>query len=249
MEELLTSLGQGPQNGEDPKELAAMREAWEKMLIAGMDGADPGSAFGGLPPGQPSAPAAAPSTSAPSSTSAPVPGPSKPTPAQAKNEAFQDSIRQAMDKLKESEETLKADAASGSDPLAKILADLNLDNLDLGADGEDPGMQAMLENMMASLMTKEMLYDPLKELETKYPDFLKENASKLSAEDKDRYEKQSAKVKEITTVFEQPDYSDDNSAFSMKILGLMNEMQSMGSPPTEIMGEMPPGMVSSLFLQ
>lgn len=29
-----------------------------------------------------------------------------------------------------------------------------------------------------------------------------------------------------------------------RILELMNEMQSYGSPPSEIMGEMPPGIVS-----
>jgi len=103
-------------------------------------------------------------------------------------------------------------------------------------------VQKMLEGMMAQLMSKDILFDPLKELSSKYPDFLKDNVSKLSEEDRGRYEKQANKVKEIVALFEKSDYSDENPEDQMQILQLMNEMQSYGSPPTEIMGEMPPGM-------
>lgn len=57
-----------------------------------------------------------------------------------------------------------------NDPLAKLLADLNLDELGLGGegDGENGGdIQKMLEGMMAQLMSKDILYDPLKELDSK----------------------------------------------------------------------------------
>jgi hypothetical protein len=45
---------------------------------------------------------------------------------------------------------------------------LNLDDLDPGKEGEGGGdMQQMLEKMMAQLMSKDILYDPLKELASK----------------------------------------------------------------------------------
>ena len=100
---------------------------------------------------------------------------------------------------------------------------------------------------------------------------MKDNASELSKEDRERYEKQASKVQEIVAVFEKSDYSDENPEYQMQILHLMNEvrgavfprplsatpaltfvdhlvqMQSYGSPPAEIMGEMPPGIVRKVF--
>lgn len=112
MEELLNELGHGPPEGEDPKEFAAMREAWEKMLISGMDaqgtvptGVDPSGIFS-TSAAPPSVPAPKPASSS-SSKAPPVAGPSTSKPTGSKDEDFQKTIRQAMDKLKESDETLK----------------------------------------------------------------------------------------------------------------------------------------------
>jgi len=44
---------------------------------------------------------------------------------------------------------------------------LNVDDLDLGKDGDGGDMQKMLEGMMAQLMSKDILFDPLKELGSK----------------------------------------------------------------------------------
>lgn len=105
MTELLKELGQAPKDGEDPQEIEEMRQAWEKMLISGMDagGADgvnlPG-VFGGTPP-----------------TAGPAPPPPKAKDVSADSKSgssskpdgndFQKTIRQAMEKLKDSEEALK----------------------------------------------------------------------------------------------------------------------------------------------
>ena len=103
MTELLKELGQAPKDGEDPNELANMREAWEQMLIAGMDGADGinlSSMLSGTPP-------------ATNSTSPPLKAKDAPTPSKAgpsskpSENNFQETIRQAMEKLKDSEDVLK----------------------------------------------------------------------------------------------------------------------------------------------
>ena len=92
---------------------------------------------------------------------------------------------------------------------------------------------------------------------------MKDNASTLSAEDKTRYEAQSKVVAQIVATFEDPSFKDDDPQKSLKIVELMQEvrsqfqdiyvvhpatrhlfseqMQEHGSPPSEIMGPLPPG--------
>ena len=103
MEDLLAELGRsGPEPGEDPKEAEEMRKAWEKMLVAGMD--EKGTGLFGVD-GPPANPPSAPASNALGPSAA---GPSTSTTAQAKTELeFQKTIRQAMEKMKGSEEQLK----------------------------------------------------------------------------------------------------------------------------------------------
>jgi len=144
-----------------------------------------------------------------------------------------------MEKMKESESTLKADSGSSNSELESLLSELGK----MGEGGEgDEDLQGILETMMSQLMSKEVLYEPLKELHDKFPAYLTENAMKLSAEDKKRYESQQECVKKIITIFEAPKYSEEDPEQGIKVVTLMNEMQSFGAPPTEIMGDLPPGM-------
>lgn len=94
---------------------------------------------------------------------------------------------------------------------------------------------------MSSIMSKEVLYEPLKELGEKFPPYLSENATKLSAEDKTRYESQLDRINKILKIFEDPKYSDEDKDKSIELVELMGQMQSFGTPPTEVMGDLPPG--------
>ncbi|KAF9513836.1 hypothetical protein BS47DRAFT_1317306 [Hydnum rufescens UP504] len=227
MEALMRDLGKPSSSGEDSEAQAS----WEKILIAGMEEASRGGVdlFG------------APDSTAPGKAPA---GPARVEDPPPNVDGFQKKILEAMQKLKTSEDNLQSDSSNPSDPLAKLLADLDLGALD-DADGQganEGDFQTMVEGMMTQLMSKDILYDPLKELQEKFPAYLSKNEAVLSAEDKTRYTNQLSKVHEIVAVFERRDYKDDDPAQSTKILGLMNEMQSLGSPPEEIMGELPPGM-------
>ncbi|KAG8944987.1 Peroxisome chaperone and import receptor [Tulasnella sp. 419] len=161
---------------------------------------------------------------------------------------FQNAIRQTMEKLKDSDDALKADAANSADPLAQLLQQLGkMGGEGAGeGEGEDGDMQSLLENMMSSLMSKDMLYEPLKELDEKasfiiFPEYFEKHGPSLSPSDKKKYEEQASLVKKTVNIFDDPSYSDDNPEKSAEILKMMNEMQSLGSPPAEIMGELPPG--------
>jgi len=161
--------------------------------------------------------------------------------AEGSEDPFQKAIRQAMEKMQTSEETLKADEKkpASDDVLETLLSSLGDMNLEDGEGGE--GLESMLESMMSQLMSKEILYDPLKELHSKYPEYLEKQGPSLSADELQRYTQQSQRVSQIVTIFESSSYSDDDLTQSTEVLKLMNEMQSFGSPPSEIMGEMPPG--------
>jgi len=153
--------------------------------------------------------------------------------------SFQERVRQTMDKMKEGQSSLKSSGVEGDPGLGALLS--SLDNT--GAEGEDEeGLQGLLETMMSQLMSKEVLYEPLKEMHEKFPSYLTENENTLSQEDKDRYKKQQKIVSQIITVFEAKEYSEEDPQIGLNVMSLMNEMQECGAPPTEIMGELPPGV-------
>lgn len=80
---------------------------------------------------------------------------------------FQDTIKAAMNKMKETSSTIDAETeekkAAGGDPLAAMMAQM----AGLGDLGGEEGLQGMLDEVMEQLMSRELLYEPLKELAAK----------------------------------------------------------------------------------
>lgn len=149
MEALMRELG-GPaaaspstsQPGKaDPTRDAVFMEAWEQLLVEGMGGEQ----------GKAAAEA----------------GVGKEREREKVEDAFQKTIREGMERMRSAEDGLQADAQAGSqggDSLAQLLASLG-DMGEGGAGGQsEEELQEMLEGMMAQLMSKEILYEPLKEL-------------------------------------------------------------------------------------
>ncbi|KAH9855467.1 Pex19 protein family-domain-containing protein [Lenzites betulinus] len=151
--------------------------------------------------------------------------------------SFQENIKKTMDRMKESDQ--KADEAASQERMNEIFNQLGETVGDMESEEE---LQGLLEKMMTQLMSKEVLYEPLKELHDKFPSYIQDNSATLSAEDKSRYESQSKLVTEIVTIFEDPSYSEDNTEKGMRVVELMQQMQEYGSPPAEIMGPLPPGV-------
>lgn len=159
---------------------------------------------------------------------------------------FQSKIKQTMNKLKQSESDLKAEgSASTSDPdmasFEALLKDLGMGE-NGGLDASEESMDGFFEKMMGQLMSKEVLYEPLKELSDKFPGFLANPPADLTSEDKQRYQTQMVCVQNIVAVFEAPGYDDKNADDIKKVVDLMSEMQSYGAPPESIMGPLPPGL-------
>lgn len=122
------------------------------------------------------------------------------------------------------------------------------------AEGGD--FQNVLEGMMEQLMSKDILYEPMLDLQNKvpvlsfffsfmpmlnegrsvvgyinltcsvfmcvqYPQWLKDNKDKISAEEYARYEKQYGYVKEIVEFFDRPDFDDKSDTQAKSVIDLM----------------------------
>lgn len=53
---------------------------------------------------------------------------------------------------------------------------------------------------------------------------MQDNAAKIKPEDKKRYEAQQTIITQIVSIFESPNYSDDDATQGVKVVGLMNEV-------------------------
>ncbi|KAJ3514102.1 hypothetical protein NM208_g15094 [Fusarium decemcellulare] len=108
----------------------------------------------------------------------------------------------------------------------------------LGGEGSEEEFSKMLMGMMEQLTNKEILYEPMKELDEKFPEWLAKNRGTTPKEDLKRYEEQQSVVREIVAKFEEKTYSDSNAADREFIVDKMQKMQAAGSPPSDLVGDM-----------
>lgn len=234
-EGLLSGAGAnaGAAGGQEFNEQELMKQF--EAMMAGFGGAGAGASSSEAGPSARSAPAASAST------------------ASTKPGNFNDAIAATMAKLKESDASATADSASSDNPfaglsgaegeeMAKLLAALGGSGDLSGLEGamDNPELTKMLEGMMDELMSRDILYEPLKELRDKYPAYLAgPQSAGISAEDRKRYEEQSRYITEIVKIFDEPGYDAKDKVKAGKVQELMNQMQDCGSPPKEIVGDMP----------
>ena len=231
MADLLGGLG-------DPAEMQAQFENIFKELGSSASASGDNASTNPVPPT-----AGGSSTAVPSSTDA----------------SFQETIRRTMERMQTSGD--QATAAATAEGTEDLLAELMKQMQGAGADGGEGGEEEfskMLMGMMDQLTTKEILYEPMKELHDKFPEWLEKNGEKTSAEDLKRYKEQQTLVKEIVHKFEESGYSDSHKAHREYIVDRMQhvswpylrslrylpnhtwpQMQASGSPPPDLVGDMP----------
>jgi len=125
---------------------------------------------------------------------------------------FQETIKKTMERMQNSGEAAGAAAASSSqdDMLAQMLASMGEGGFG-GGEGDDEDFSKILMGMMEQLTNREILYEPMKELNDKFPKWMEANSTKVEADDLKRYQEQQVLVKEITERFERKGYSDNNA--------------------------------------
>jgi len=125
---------------------------------------------------------------------------------------------------------------------------------------EKKDFDSVMNSMMQQLLSKEIMYEPIKEITEKYPDWLAENERKLDPEEYVRsivttlshhlvilcppvlhcrykkYGTQYQYMQKIVAVFEsEPDNFE-------RLTTLLTEMQAYGQPPSDIIKELAPGL-------
>ncbi|KAH7401560.1 Pex19 protein family-domain-containing protein [Pyrenochaeta sp. MPI-SDFR-AT-0127] len=142
--------------------------------------------------------------------------------------SFQETIKKTMERMQSSSDTATSAVASSSqdDILAQMLASM------------EGGASAILMGMMEQLTNKDILYEPMKELDDKFPKWMEENRDKVTKDDLKRYEEQQSLVREIVGRFERKGYSDGNAGDREYIVERMQKMQAAGSPPPDLVGDM-----------
>ena len=73
---------------------------------------------------------------------------------------------------------------------------------------------------------KDILYEPMKELNEKFPGWIEKNKDNVSKEDLERYREQQTLVEEIVAKFEDKSYADSNATHREFIV---ERMQKVGS--------------------
>ncbi|PLW06419.1 hypothetical protein PCASD_22911 [Puccinia coronata f. sp. avenae] len=195
-----------------------------------------------------------PDSALPSSSSAPPPLSTKGFPepdGAAGTKNFQAAIQETMEKLKQSDDSAKA--KSGASAVGEEDEKLSalFEKMMAGENGlpDENQLQTILQSFMEELMSKEIMYEPLKDMNRLFPDWIQENRSKLSAEELQRYETQSKIIEQVIRKFEDPSWDSDEKAGGDKfvtnqkeVIDLLTQMQDCGPPPKEILGDMPAGV-------
>ena len=119
-------------------------------------------------------------------------------------------------------ELLKAFSGSGDAPDAAAL----------------DAFMPLMQTVMSSILSKDVLYPSLKDVAGRYPAWLDANAASLSTEERERYAKQHKLMVEVCGVFEEEgEGAAEGGSRQERVFALMQKMQALGQPPKELVGE------------
>ncbi|KAK7575554.1 hypothetical protein V9T40_011840 [Parthenolecanium corni] len=142
-----------------------------------------------------------------------------------------DAVSQAINSLVENIEEIKDSITND-----QFQGNFNMNDL------KNDAMFPMMEQMFQMLMSKEVLYPSLLSVRDQYPSWLKDNSSKISAQEADRYTKQYNVIKKICVIFESESAADAEDVKQKKfieLLGLLEEMTALGQPPSDFAESLP----------
>ncbi|KAI1764165.1 Pex19-domain-containing protein [Hypoxylon sp. FL1150] len=153
--------------------------------------------------------------------------------------SFQETIRRTMARMQESGEQATA-AATAEGYEDDFIAEMMKAMKDMPSEGgNEEDFSKMLMGMMEQLTNKDILYEPMKELNDKFPGWMEKNKDTLAKDDLKRYQEQQVLVAEMVAKFEEPTYADSNVADREYVVDRMQKMQAAGSPPHDLVGDMP----------
>eukprot|EP00698_Gefionella_okellyi_P008031 TRINITY_DN1974_c0_g1_i1.p2 TRINITY_DN1974_c0_g1~~TRINITY_DN1974_c0_g1_i1.p2 ORF type:complete len:231 (+),score=71.55 TRINITY_DN1974_c0_g1_i1:1813-2505(+) len=149
----------------------------------------------------------------------------------AELQEFKETIDQTLQMLQANAAQLQGGDAQLSEDQISMLAQ-QFERLNHNED-----FQGMMQTVLKQLLSRNVLFEPMKAISQQYPEWIAANRHKLDSTDLERYKKQQQIVEEIVSVFET-----DSENFD-RICDLMQQMQEYGQPPADILQAMAPGGV------
>ena len=113
-------------------------------------------------------------------------------------------------------------------------AGANVDTSGLDADEEE----AFVESFVSSLLSKDVLYEPLKDLSDSYPAYLTAKKDSLEAQQYAIYERQASLLRQLIVLWDEkeaPEAVPKDAPSRTKAWTLLQEIESCGPPPEELM--------------
>ncbi|XP_018323519.1 peroxisomal biogenesis factor 19 [Agrilus planipennis] len=129
------------------------------------------------------------------------------------------------------------DLSQGTENLRNPFSEQDLLNMFGGQSGDENAFLPFMQDMMQTLLSKEVLYPSLKDLMEKYPLWLSANGGSLPTEQVEKYEKQQEVMKEVCNELEKEKETDTDEQKKQrfeKVLTLMQKLQDYGQPPKEL---------------
>ncbi|XP_034827518.1 peroxisomal biogenesis factor 19 [Maniola hyperantus] len=166
--------------------------------------------------------------------------------------AVQEKIDEVSAAISQTLQNLNTNAENLQTPFSDADLANMFNNFNLGEAGNQEGNMFLpfMQGMMQSLLSKEVLYPSLKELVDKYPTWLADNKGKIEQSEYERFEKQQSLMQQVCAELE-PEQETDAEDVKRKrfetVLKLMQQMQDLGQPPTELVGDIsaaPEGFVA-----
>ncbi|KDR12308.1 peroxisomal biogenesis factor 19 [Zootermopsis nevadensis] len=135
--------------------------------------------------------------------------------------------------------------SEGTENLQSLFSEENIANmfsgLGVGETTEGGDFLPFMQQMMQSLLSKDILYPALKDIVDKYPAWLEENRSKLEPSEFERFGKQRELMDQVCVELERESESDSQEEKKRRfdtILDLMQKMQDCGQPPKDLVGDL-----------
>lgn len=107
-------------------------------------------------------------------------------------------------------------------------------------DQEDSLSSALVDGIMRQLLSKDILYQPMREIGERYPPWLQANKETLDPDEYANYAQQYTYIQKICGIYEA-----DEDNFN-DLMTLLQEMQSCGQPPQAIIDELSPEDATSV---
>lgn len=161
------------------------------------------------------------------------------------DENFQKSMASALQISDEKEDKPSTNGAGPTVPVAASKDDANVEDFLQNflksfetAVGNDQGFADQLSNIMTSMLSKDVIVEPLQQMAGALEPWLKEQKGLASA-DRTRYEAQLKLYKDIIHIYDSCD-SDVPDSAKNEVNRLLAELHTMGEPPAEVMKQIAP---------